>query len=177
MTLVRFSISTILILLCVLLAPTVFAQVQPPPAHPATIPNCSLAPIPTDPFSTVNGTSWVFHWEGAEGLYAAVGNMTFFTVTDPKAQLGKDGFINVIETRNLNSSIYRFLNYNGRFEIYSDCTGGVLMFNSGAAGSQEFDFYFRESMLNGEPFGSLVMVDIDSKGGYVLHGEAEKQGI
>ena len=179
--------------------PVAFAQggnaPRAPVAHPATDPSCALAPTPGVAFSTVVGTSWVFHWEstGGElvkeivrqaGVYhpasalqdplsgAAVGNMSFLQVADPNSQSGEAGFLNVIETRNLEGEIFRFLNYNGRFEVYADCTGGTLMFNTGD-GPIEFDFYFRK--FNGDPFGSLRMVGIDGNEP-VAAGEAEKQG-
>ena len=213
----------------ILAAPVAFAQggnaPRAPVAHPATNPNCSLAPTPGVAFSTVVGTSWVFHWETSGGLNfddpaAAVGNMSFIQVPDPNSQSGEAGFINVIETRNVefecpsgsdittnfvcplstavnaesrrsgkavssngrglgtesvvntNAGIFRFLNYVGRFQIFPDCTGGTLTFNTGV-GPVNFDFYFRK--LNGDPFGALHMVSTDANV-ETSFGEAEKQG-
>jgi len=176
MKLQRFSIvAAVCILAGILAAPMAFAQggnaPRAPVAHPATNPSCALAPTPGVAFSTVVGTSWVFHWEGVDYSDAAVGNMSFIQVADPNSQSGEAGFLNVIETRNIDGLISRFLNYNGRFEIYPDCTGGVLFFNTGT-GPVEFDFYFRK--LGTDPFGSLRMVEIDQF--IVAAGEAEKQG-
>jgi len=177
MTLKRFStLAVVCIFAGILTVPMAFAQggnaPRAPVAHPATNPSCALAPTPGVAFSTVVGTSWVFHWEGIDDDVAAVGNMSFIQVADPNSQSGEAGFLNVIETRNIFEAIFRFLNYNGRFEIYPDCTGGVLFYNTGY-GPIEFDFYFRK--LNGDPFGSLRMVSIDSNAP-VVAGEAEKQG-
>ena len=227
------SIRNTVLALAVLLSPMAFGQggnaPRAPVAHPATNPNCSLAPTPGVAFSTVVGTSWVYHWETAgSGLLdpaAAVGNMSFIQVSDPNSQSGEAGFINVIETRNVEfgtmcfstgishdstancestsasalpgksiktvssnnrgaapkslngvagtqGGIFRFLNYVGRFQIFSDCTGGTLMFNTGV-GPVNFDFYFRK--LNGDPFGALDMVGTDTNA-ETSFGEAEKQG-
>jgi len=186
MKLKRFSIlATMLILVGALVVPSAFAQ-RAPVAHPATVPSCPAANV-TNPLSLVDGQTWVFHWEGLADAAAAVGNLTFETVASPNSQSGVTGFLNVIESRNVAGTIFRFLNYNGRYQIYPDCTGGVLMFNSGAPASKEFDFYFRKK--DGDPFGSLVMVSIDPLSftghsfgdiiagivGGVEHGEAEKQ--
>ena len=156
--------------------PGAFAQ-QPPPAHPATFPNCSLAPNPSNPLSTVLGTSWVFQWESVapfQGLAgaAAVGNMSFFEVPSPNSQAGEVGFINVVESRNISFNISRFLNYNGRFLIYPDCTGGTLIFNTNP-NPIEFDFYFQPRLLDGDPFGSIAMVSIDSNN-FIARGTAQK---
>jgi len=186
MKLKRFSILAAICMIAGILAvPMAFAQggnaPRAPVAHPATNPNCSLAPTPGVPFSTVVGTTWVFHWVGIELVEGAVGNMSFISVADPNSQSGQAGFLNVIETRNVlgiggiftnASGVFRFLNYNGRFLIFPDCTGGTLMFNSGAPASQEFDFYFRR--VGTDPFGGLRMVSIDPNN--VEFGEAEKQG-
>jgi len=182
MKLKRYTfLAAICILAGILAVPMAFAQggnaPRAPVAHPATNPSCALAPTPGVPFSTVVGTSWVFHWEALIEEIASVGNMSFIAVADPNSQSGQAGFLNVIETRNVAGQIFRFLNYNGRFLIFPDCTGGTLMFNSGAGSieiihtSLEFDFYFRK--LNGDPFGSLVMESIDL---LPAQGEAEKQG-
>jgi len=227
MTHTRFSNAVALgIIGCLSATSVAFAQggnaPRAPVAHPATNPSCTLAPTPGVAFSTVVGTSWVFHWEtpsgsGSDGAAvkpliplesdatgAAVGNMSFIQVADPNSQTGEAGFINVIETRNVFAEefsppgtapggtdsastgktrpqiasggpvggIFRFLNYIGRFQIYADCTGGTLTFSTGV-GPVDFDFYFRK--LNGDPFGSLVMVSTDSNS-FVAKGEAEKQG-
>jgi hypothetical protein len=186
MKLKRFSISaTMLILAGALLVPTAFGQ-RFPTAGPAIFPRCP-ATVASNPLSLLQGQTWVFHWEGIADAASASGNIYFGTVPSPNSQAGVTGFINVIETRNVLGSIFRFLNYNGRYQIYPDCTGGVLMFNSGAPASKEFDFYFRERA--GNAFGSLVMTSIDPINfggssieqiignviGGVEHGEAEFQ--
>jgi len=158
MKLNRFSIlATMLILVGVLLVPSAFAQ-RAPVAHPATYPSCP-ASVAANPLALVDGQTWEFHWVGGVYLGGAVGNFTFEMVPSPNSQSGFTGFLNVIESRNLGGTIFRFLNYNGRYQIYPDCTGGVLMFNSGVPASYEFDFYFRER--EGNAFGALVMVSID----------------
>jgi len=171
------SLGAVLIIGCLGVAQS-FAQ-QPPPAHPATNPNCTQAPTPGNAFSTVVGTAWVYQWESVGyfiGFYgaAAVGNMSFFQIASPNSQSGEAGFINVIESRNIGSEISRFLNYNGRFEIYPDCTGGTLMFNTNTD-PIEFDFYFRPNLRTGDPFGSMVMVSIDANN-FVAYGDGQKVG-
>jgi len=157
----RFSIlATMLVLIGVLEVPSAFAQ-RAPVAHPATFPSCPSS-VAANPLALVDGQTWVFHWEGVEYLGGAVGNFTFEMVASPNSQSGFTGFLNVIESRNLYGTIFRFLNYNGRYQIYPDCSGGVLMFNSGVPSSVEFDFYFRER--EGNAFGSLVMVSNDPIG-------------
>ena len=164
----------------ILAVPMAFAQggnaPRAPVAHPATNPSCALAPTPGNAFSTVVGTSWVFQWKGVDEADVAIGNMSFISVPDPNSQSGQAGFLNVIETVNDEGSILRFLNFNGRFLIFSDCTGGTLMFNTGGTiGPIEFDFYFEK--LNGDPFGAMRMVSIDSHSDpTVAAGEAQKQG-
>jgi len=98
--------------------------------------------------------------------------MSFVQVADPNSQSGETGFLNVIANANFDGIIQRFLNYNGRFEIYPDCTGGVLMFNVGQFAA-EWDFYFEKKTET--LFGALRMVRIDSKVP-VGYGQAEKQG-
>jgi len=170
----RFSIlATMLVLVGVLVAPSAFAQ-RAPVAHPATYPSCPSS-VAANPLALVDGQTWVFHWEGFEFAAGAVGNFTFEMVASPNSQSGFTGFLNVIETRNLEGTIFRFLNYNGRYQIYPDCTGGVLMFNSGAPASVEFDFYFRER--EGNAFGSLVMASIDPFGTGLFTSELAEFGI
>jgi len=138
----------------------------------SSLASCALAPTPGVPFSTVVGTSWVFHSRSTAAPIAQVGNMSFIQVADPNSQSGEAGFINLIQTLNIEGNITRFLNTVGRFEIFPDCTGGTLMF-TGTNPSIEYDFYFRNR--NGDPFGSMVYVSIDSFV-EVSVGEAEKQG-
>jgi len=159
MKLKRFSIlATMLVLVGVLVVPSAFAQ-RFPQAGAAVYPHCPAA-VAATPVNLLVGQTWVFHWEGIADAAAAVGNMYFGTVPSPNSQAGVTGFMNVIETRNVLGTIYRFINYNGRYEIYPDCTGGVLMFNSGVPASKEFDFYF-EKAADPNVFGKMVMVSID----------------
>jgi len=170
----RFSIfATMLILVGVLLVPSAFAQ-RAPVAHPATFPSCP-ASVAANPLALVDGQTWVFHWEGVEHIGGAAGNFTFEMVASPNSQAGFTGFLNVIESRNLEGTIFRFLNYNGRYQIYPNCSGGVLMFNSGTPASVEFDFYFRER--EGNAFGALDMVSIDPIGTGSLTSELAEFGI
>ena len=169
------TMRAISLLLGLLAIPGAFAQ-QPPPAHPPTFPSCSLAPSPGNPLSTVLGTTWVFQWESVynPGFYgaAATGNMSFFEVASPNSQAGEVGFINVMESRNISSNVSRFLNYTGRFLIFPDCTGGTLIFNTGTS-AIEFDFYFDLRTLDGDPFGAMSMVSIDSNK-FIARGVAHK---
>lgn len=196
MTLKRFSIlATMLLLVGALLVPSASAQ-RFPQAGPVVFPHCPAAVLADSrgTLSLLAGQTWVFHWEGIADTVAAAGNMYFGTVPAPNAQSGVVGFMNVVETRNVLGNVFRFLNYNGRFIINSDCSGGTLMFNSGAPASKEFDFFFRASPepVTGIPtnfFGSMVMVSIDPISfsglsidqiignllGGVEHGEAEFQ--
>lgn len=169
----RFDVlSTMFVLVGLLVVPEAFAQ-RAPVAHPATVPSCPSVSIAANPLSLVDGQTWVFHWEGIADLVAAVGNLTFEMVPSPNSQSGFTGFMNVNEARNVAGAIFRFLIYNGRYEIFPNCTGGTLMFNSGAPESLEFDFFFEG--IAGVDFQELVMVSIDPGTLRVLHGSAKKQ--
>jgi len=190
MTVRRFSIlATMSVLAGALVVPSAFGQ-KFPQAGPAVWPNSSgvagcPASVIADPrgaLSLLAGQTWVYHWEGVEGYLAAAGNMYFGTVPNANSQTGATGFMNVIETRDIAGIIYRFLNYNGRYLIFPDCSGGTLMFNSGALASQEFDFYFAKtndaSVTGGvNEFGKMFLVDIDSAVPGVSGITAVEQGV
>ena len=104
----------------------------------------------TNPLQILDGTTWTFSTEASQ--FGPTGSALQGHFTASINAFGQ-GVLNVVETVNqlmTTGVITRDANVSGRFQVYSDCSGGELMFMfSGFAVQYEFVFagHFTELYL------------------------------
>ncbi len=95
------------------------------------------AQCPADPLQKLNGQQWVFELISSDYRQtgsAAIGRFSASVV-------GGQGVLNVTETINDGLGVIRLAATSGRYQVYPDCSGGVLMFMwNGYAAQLEFVF-------------------------------------
>ena len=90
---------------------------------------------PTNPVDLLNGSSWSFQVEGSNTFAESLGVIGRFTAT----VRGGQGFLDISQTSRFANNVNRLQGASGRYQVYSDCSGGELMFMvNGQAVQYEF---------------------------------------
>ena len=117
----------------------------------------------TNPLQALVGT-WSFKAEGVFPLsYVSAGQFKASVTTDRGGNIV--GMLDIIDTVVKNGTVVRQERYQGKYQIFPDCSGGVLILNSGQ-NHIEYDFWFIEGMTE------IFMVSNDP--GLPVSGEASK---